>query len=454
MRWNTLAEWLRWQEELHPQRIDLRLERVRSVWQALGPPPLHGPVITVGGTNGKGSTVAYLDACARACGLQTGVYTSPHLLKYNERVRLQGRAASDEELCAAFARIDHARGDVTLSYFEFGTLAALDLFSRAQVELILLEVGLGGRLDAVNIIDADIALVTSIGRDHMEWLGEDLEQIAFEKAGIFRPERPAIIGSRKSPARLRGQAELIGARVAQLGREFDWYMEPGSAARRWSWHHADGSELADLPLPALAGRVQLDNAAAALCALHCLRADPRLTGRLTGALWEHIGGPLAVEAVRAGLRGAELPGRFQILPGTPRWILDVAHNQDAVRTLVDNLQELDPAGAVHLVFAVLADKEAEAMARILAPVVDHWYLAEVVDARALPVATLAEQVRAGARIEPLVCASLEQAFACARSCAAPADVVVVSGSFKTVEAAWRDCAGVVALPATALEASV
>lgn len=431
MRWNTLAEWLAWQEGLHPRRIDLRLERLQAVWQQLGPPPLHGPVITVGGTNGKGSTVTYLDACCRAAGLRTGVYTSPHLLRYNERVRIDGQEATDEALCQAFACIDQARGDISLTYFEFGTLAALVLFSRARVELILLEVGLGGRLDAVNLLDADIAMVTSIGRDHMAWLGDDPNQIAFEKAGIFRPGRPAIIGSRAPPPRLRDQAEAVGARVFQLGREFDWELTAGEP-RQWHWRHQDGAKRTHLPLPALLGQVQLDNAAAALCALHCLAGEGRTAWSMPHGMQD--------QALHQGLCSATLPGRFHIIPGQPRWILDVAHNQDAARVLAENMRALIGAEktiSVHGVFAVFADKEAEAIAAVLAPVVDCWHLAEPPGVRAMAVELLASKVRMATNSDPLVCDDLNEALKQAQTCASGRDIILVTGSFMTVEAGLR-----------------
>ncbi|EIC19444.1 bifunctional tetrahydrofolate synthase/dihydrofolate synthase [Thiorhodovibrio frisius] len=443
MRWNTLTEWLAWQEGLHPKRIDLRLERLQSVWQALGPPALHGPVITVGGTNGKGSTVTYIDACSRAAGLRTGLYTSPHLLRYNERVRIDGEEATDQALCQAFDRIDQARGEISLTYFEFGTLAALELFSRAQVELILLEVGLGGRLDAVNLLDADIAIVTSIGRDHMAWLGEDPNQIAFEKAGIFRPGRPAIIGSREPPPRLRGQAEAIAAQVHQLGWEFDWELAGTEGEQQtWHWRHVDGAELLNLPLPALTGQVQLDNASAALCALRLL------------ALEQRVAWPMGDAHLRAGLSAARLPGRFQRIPGALSWIFDVAHNQDAARVLAENLRELEIAGHVHLVFAVFEDKEAEAIAAILAPVVDFWYLAEPPGKRAMPVETLAAKVIAATGTDPMMCDDLSEAFQLAETCASGDDLILVTGSFMTVEAAVHYCGPAAASAAIASKAPV
>lgn len=422
----TLAEWLSWQERLHPKRIELRLERLERVWQNMGPPRLHGPVITVGGTNGKGSTVAYLEACCRASGFSTGAYTSPHLLRYNERVRIDGRDATDEQLCAAFERIDRARAEIPLTYFEFGTLAALEIFSRSRVQILLLEVGLGGRLDAVNLLDADIAVVTSIGRDHMAWLGEDPNQIAFEKAGIFRAGRPAIIGSRQPPPRLRERAEQIGAEVLQLGREFDWaVLDPGPSAGIWQWRHADGTLMDALPLPALSGTVQLDNASAALAALH------RLPSSREWAL------DVSSDALRTGLRAVSLAGRFQVVAGDPLWIFDVAHNRDAVAVLVENLRNLCISGRIHVVFGVLADKEARAIAERLSAVAHAWYLAEPAAERAMPLEQLAAEVSAAGVQATRLCDTLEQAMDLAQSAACPGDAVLITGSFTTVEAGLR-----------------
>jgi dihydrofolate synthase/folylpolyglutamate synthase len=426
MRFTTLSEWLTWQENLHPLRIELRLERLRSVWQRLGPPALPGPVVTVGGTNGKGSTLAYLEACCRAGGLRTGLYTSPHLLRYNERVRLDGQEASDQALCEAFDRVDQARGEIPLTYFEFGTLAALVLFCDTQVEVLLLEVGLGGRLDAVNLLDADIAVVTSIGHDHMAWLGEDLNQIAAEKAGIFRAGRPAILGHRQPPPRLREQAETLGAEVFQLGREFDW-RQAQTQDDLWNWRHVDGTEFLQLPPPALHGCIQYDNAATALCALQAANQRGLLNV------------PGFAGAISHGLISARLPGRLQILPGEPRWIFDVAHNREAALVLAEHLRGLERQGPLHLVLAMLADKEAEIFAAVLAPLVDHWYLAEPPGERAMPLTTLAAAVGAAGVAAPELCAGLEPALALAQQRAGRFATILVTGSFMTVEAGLRMC---------------
>lgn len=421
-RFQTLTDWLAWQETLHPSRIDLRLERVGAVWQQLHPelPPgrLPCPVITVGGTNGKGSCVAYLEAWSLAAGYRCGAYTSPHLLQYNERVRIDGEMAADEDLCAAFARIDQARGDASLTYFEFGTLAALDLFVRAGVEVAVLEVGLGGRLDAVNIIDADVALVASIGYDHTAWLGDTLEQIAFEKAGIFRSGRPAVIGQRDAPPRLRGRAEEIGALPMQLGQELDWTSEGG----QWAWRGPNDKRHRALPVPALRGRQQSDNAAAALCALE------QLSDRL----------PINLAAIRQGLLRVTIAGRFTVLPGHPTWVLDVAHNDQAALALAENLARYPCAGRRLAVLSLLADKDAGAVIAPLAPLIQGWHFGLAASNRAMALdeltAALADSApRVAYRRHP----DLDQALAAAAAEAESDDLILVFGSFMTVEAALR-----------------
>ena len=427
MRFDNLADWLAWQETLHPARIELRLERVKAIWTRMAPDlglgddsfRLPCPVITVGGTNGKGSCVAYLDAWYRAAGYRCCAYTSPHLLRYNERVRIDGAEASDDALCDAFARVDAARGDQLLTYFEFGTLAALDLFVRAGPEIIVLEVGLGGRLDAVNIIEPDVALVTGIAYDHTQWLGETLEQIAFEKAGIFRAGRPAVIGQRDAPPRLRERAEEVGASVLQIGREFDCQIQPG----QWRWRGPRERAWSALPAPALRGRFQYDNAASALCAADCL-AD-----RL----------PLPVAAIRAGLHRVQLPGRFTVRPGRPTWVFDVAHNAQAAVALAANLRALPCTGRRHAVFSLLADKDAVAVVAAMTELIDEWHLAPAPGIRAKPVSELQDAVlTAQPGAKPLVYGGLDQALAGAAERASADDCVVVFGSFMTVEAALRN----------------
>lgn len=427
MRFQTLADWLAWQETLHPSRIELGLERVEAVWSRLNPQTgsarLPFPVISVGGTNGKGSCVAYLEAWYRAAGYRCGAYTSPHLLRYNERIRIDGELVSDAALCESFGRIDRARGEIALTYFEFGTLAALDLFVRARLDIAVLEVGLGGRLDAVNLIDADVALVMSVGRDHMAWLGDDLDAIATEKAGIFRPGRPAVIGQPDAPAVLRKRAEQIGAQPLQGGREFGWMVD----AEGWDWQGPGARLHRALPTPALRGRHQYVNAAAALCALE------QLSERL----------PVATAAIRQGLLRATLPGRFTLMPGephpgTPAWVLDVAHNDQAAAALAENLAAYPCAGRRFAVLALLADKEPEAVTAPLATLIDRWYLAPAPSERAMPVARMAAALASVAPATGLVTETdLDSALEAAARAAGPQDVILVFGSFLTVEAALR-----------------
>ena len=423
MRFSDLNGWLHWQDTLNPRTIDLGLGRVRRVWGRLGPRQLPCPVITVGGTNGKGSCAAMLEAIYRAAGYRTASYTSPHLLRYTERIRCEGEEVGEGALCSAFERVDGARGEVPLTFFEFGTLAALDLCVRWAPDVAILEVGLGGRLDAVNLIDPDVALVTTIARDHMAWLGESLDAIAREKAGIFRPGRPAIIGSRAAPAALRKCAQGMGAQIYHLGQEFD----ASEAVDGWHWQAAGAAPLA-MPLPALRGPFQIDNAAAVLMAVAALRQ------RL----------PVPIAAMRQGLQRLRLPGRFQVLPGEPTLILDVAHNGQAAESLAANLRAFPCRGRRHAVLGVLRDK---AVGEILAPLISlfaTWDLGQAEDRRALPVADLAAAVAAagtkGAVCEPASTVthdSIAAALHAAKGRAQAGDCVVVFGSFTTVEGALR-----------------
>jgi dihydrofolate synthase/folylpolyglutamate synthase len=419
MRFDDLDDWLSWQETLHPSRIELRLERVGAVWAALGPEHFPCPVITVGGTNGKGSCVAYLESFYRAGGYRCGAYTSPHLLHYSERVRIDGAPVGSGDLCAAFARIDVVRGETPLTYFEFGTLAALDLFARARLDIVILEVGLGGRLDAVNILDADVAVVTSIGLDHTAWLGDDPAGIAEEKAGIFRAGRPAVIGSQDTPARLRARAEEIGARPFELGREHGWHKEP---AGHWAWWGVEGARREALPAPAMRGPRQYDNAAAAICAAQCL----------------HQRLPLSTGAIRQGLQRTRLAGRFQVIPGAVTWVLDVAHNPEAAAVLAENLALLGCDGRRHAVMALLADKDAAGVVTPLAPLIDCWHLAPAPSDRAMALSDLEAAVAlASPSVASTSSTTVDQALASAGAVANEGDLILVFGSFVTVEAALR-----------------
>ncbi|SDW47388.1 bifunctional tetrahydrofolate synthase/dihydrofolate synthase [Thiocapsa roseopersicina] len=417
-RLDNLDAWLSWQMQLHPKAIALGLERVAAVWARLGPASLPFPLVTVGGTNGKGSCVAMAEAICRAAGYRTGVYSSPHLLRYNERVRIDGEDVSDALLCEAFERIDRARGEMALTYFEFGTLAALDIFVRSAPDIVILEVGLGGRLDAVNLWDADVSVVTSIGLDHMAWLGDSLDEIAYEKAGIFRPGRPAVIGQRDAPARLRAEAQLRGSLPMQLGREIDWSLGDGGG---WIWSAPSGERLA-LPEPAMRGPFQYDNASAAIAALR--------------ALQECL--PISVNAIRAGLQRARLPGRFQVFPGSLTWILDVAHNGEAAQALAANLRAFACRGRLRAVLAVLEDKSPESIVGPLLPFVGDWYLAQSRDPRAMPVEVLSKRLE-GALPAPaaVLLSDLDAALDAAEAASEPGDALLVVGSFTTVGAALR-----------------
>jgi dihydrofolate synthase/folylpolyglutamate synthase len=356
-----------------------------------------------------------LEAILDSAGYRIAAYTSPHLLRYNERVRIAGASASDEALCDAFARVEAARGDIPLTYFEFGTLAALDLFRHERVPLALLEVGLGGRLDAVNVIDADVAVLTSIGTDHQDWLGPDRETIGREKAGIFRAGRPAICGDPEPPASIGENAAAIGARLYQLGREFSWQRQDGG----WTWRSAAHARTG-LPYPAMRGDYQLDNASCVLMALECLAHDF----------------PVSQAHIRTGLLTSVLPGRFQTLPGLPVRVLDVAHNIEAAQALARTLAAQPVFGHTIAVVGMLKDKPITEVLRALAPQVATWHLASLA---ASPRGASAEQLAShlrevGVNATPCLHADPLAAYHAALSEAGPQDRVVAFGSFYTVGA--------------------
>ncbi len=407
----TLAEWLQYVERQHPQPIALGLERVARVLSGLGV-RIECPVFTVGGTNGKGSTCAMLEAILQAAGFRTGLYTSPHLVRYNERVRIDGREAEDHALCEAFAAVDAARADVPLTYFEFGTLAAMWLFGRARLEAVIFEVGLGGRLDAVNVLDADCAVLTSIGIDHVDFLGATRELIGREKAGIFRPGRAAVVADPSPPHSVLEAAKASGARLLLAGRDFGYAREDG----QWRYWGPAGMR-PGLAHPALRGGLQLRNAAAAMCALDSLR--------------ERL--PLGMQHVRQGLAQVALAGRFQVLPGRPQVILDVAHNPQAAQALVQDLAGSGFAPETIAVFGMLRDKDIAGVVRALAPRVTRWHLATLDGERGASAAELgqillAENVSAPAAQH----GSAALAFAAAREEASENDKILVFGSFLTV----------------------
>ena len=414
-----LSQWLEYIQRQHPESIELGLDRVREVATRLGLGRPAAQVITVAGTNGKGSTVAFIEAIARAGGWKVGAYTSPHLLRYNERVRIEAEEVADDALVAAFAVVEAARGDTPLTYFEFGTLAALWLFQRASLDLVVLEVGLGGRLDAVNLVDADVAVVTTVDIDHTGWLGSDRESIGREKAGIARAWKPLVLGEVDPPSSVLRHAYAIGANAIRLGSDF--FHEPVDAAH-WRWREV-GAELR-LPAPRLAAPPQRANASTAIAAL---RALPRA---------------LPEAAFAQGVATATLPGRLQCLQRDGvEIVLDVAHNPQAARELAAWLRRRSPAPTV-AVFAALADKDAAGMVQALAGQVGHWYLAGLEQAGRGPdvehlvarldgtVAGVATGVSSG---DARVADALDRAIAAA----SPAGRVLVFGSFHTVAEALQ-----------------
>jgi len=415
----TLAEWLAYQEGVNPRSIELGLERVRKVWQRMGSVPPARQVITVGGTNGKGSTVALLEAILRAAGRRVGCYTSPHLLRYNERVKIDGHDASDTALITSFERIEAARGSganaVPLTYFEYGTLAAFDLFARADLDVAVLEVGLGGRLDAVNILDPDAVVITTIDMDHMDWLGNDRDSIGREKAGIARRDRPAIIGELDPPAGLLDALATTGAQVQRAGIDFGVERH----AQGWRWQHRDGTAF-ELPDPALAAPVQYANAAAAIAALHALDTGGGLAA------------PIALgQAAADGLNAVQVAARLQSLGGDPAVIVDVGHNPQAARALADWL-DLRHFSRVHAVYGALADKDVAGVLAALGARVDHWHLAGLDhdSPRGMPIGALAEALRQTLPQAPFDAhPGVPAALATARTQARAGECILAFGSF-------------------------
>jgi dihydrofolate synthase/folylpolyglutamate synthase len=457
----TLAEWLALQESVHPKTIDMGLARVSSVARTLGVDEPTSEVITVGGTNGKGSTVAHLDALLRAAGASTGMFTSPHFLRYNERIRVDGVEVVDAELVDAFERIEAARGSTTLTFFEFNALAALVIFADRRVDVAILEVGLGGRLDAVNLVDADVAVVCSIGFDHRDYLGDTLELIGAEKAGIFRSGRPAVLSTPDMPASVYSVIESIGAKAVVAGRDFSWECGPG-AGDRWSYRGLR-VVLRDLPPSALAGSIQFRNASAALAAIESLDA----------------GYTLNEQTVSRALSDVRLAGRFQVVPGPVEWILDIAHNEPAARVFAQHVRERpmpgvgrDVRGSVDggvgevrgivvggvgssvdggvrggggstsagaearrgrtfAVVGILADKDAHEIAAALAPIVDHWVLCALPGSRGSTASDLANRLRLPPE-QITLASSVEEGCAAAQAAAVAGDRVLVFGSVYTV----------------------
>ncbi|MGY6273555.1 bifunctional tetrahydrofolate synthase/dihydrofolate synthase [Achromobacter denitrificans] len=414
----TLSDWLQYLESIHATAIDMGLDRVREV-AARMELDIRALKFVVGGTNGKGSTCAMLEAILLAAGYKVGLYTSPHLIDFNERARINGQIATDEALIAQFQAVEAARGDVSLTYFEFTTLAILRLFSQSRLDAVVLEVGLGGRLDAVNIVDADCAIVTSVDLDHTDWLGDTREKIGFEKAHIYRAGRPAICSDPVPPQSLLDYVEEIGADLWLFGRDYNY------SGDRQQWAYGGREQRRNsLAYPALRGANQLLNASAALAALESVR------DRL----------PVPQQAVRLGLLQASLPGRFQILPGQPAVILDVAHNPHAAAVLAQNLDNMGFHPYTHAVFGMLNDKDLAGVVAKLGTRIDYWYCAGLPGARGASGQALADRVAAALPPAPAggespgitACADPAQAFAAARERAGENDRIVVFGSFLTV----------------------
>lgn len=408
-----LSEWLAYCERLHPKTIDMGLERVREVAARLGL-RFECPVITVAGTNGKGSTCAMLEAIALQAGYRTGVYTSPHLVHFEERCRVGGEIVRADALVPHFARVEAAREGATLTYFEFTTLAILSLMAASALDVAILEVGLGGRLDAVNVLDADCAVITSIDLDHMDYLGPDRESIGREKAGILREGRPAIVSDPVPPHSVLQYAGAIGADLWLLGRDFNFSGDK----QQWAWA-GRGRRYAGLAYPALRGANQLLNASGVLAALEALRQ------RL----------PVTAQAVRNGLAMVELPGRFQIVPGQPTLVLDVAHNPHSVAALAANLDAMGFYPTTHAVFGAMADKDLAPMFAKMAPLVDRWYFTDLPTPRAAAAAALQAQWQAMPARRDVAAsthASPAEALRAAVAAAEPADRILVFGSFYTV----------------------
>ncbi|HTD71943.1 MAG TPA: bifunctional tetrahydrofolate synthase/dihydrofolate synthase [Steroidobacteraceae bacterium] len=421
----SLDQWLAYQAQVHPQTIDLGLERLSVVLDRLQWQQPRVPVITIAGTNGKGSVSAYCAAILSAAGFKVGTFTSPHLRDYRERIQIHDRWVHAAELTEAFERIEVARGSVALTFFEFNALAALLIFDAAALDAWVLEIGMGGRLDAVNVVDGDVAVITSIGLDHQEYLGDTLEAIAREKAGIFRPGKTAVIGGREPSLVLEEAARGMKSPLKRLAIEYNYILDgAGWRYRGTRW------DLPHLPAPALPGAIQFTNAATAIAALE--EIAPRLS--------------VPAAAVARGLIEVRLPGRFQLIApamGAPRWVLDVAHNPDAARVLARNLNANPIAGKTLAVCGILMDKNAAGIAAIMDDCIDAWWCASIDGARGRNGEALANVIRDQVAIPVRAADSVASACQAALSAAGPQDRIVVFGSFHTVGPAldWLESQG-------------
>jgi dihydrofolate synthase/folylpolyglutamate synthase len=404
-----LPDWLRRLETLSPWEIDLGLERVAEVRDRMGlEPPARA--ILVGGTNGKGSSVAMLSALLSGCGA-IGTYTSPHAVRYNERIVINGEPATDDEIVAAFERVEAARGEVPLTYFEFGTLAALAVFEAANVDIAILEVGLGGRLDAVNIVEPDASLITNVSLDHCDWLGDDVESIGYEKAGIMRAGKPVVFADTSMPATVAGHADKLGARLVCAGRDYTWTPAKGG---RWSWR-GQRLELPNLEVPSLRGPMQLQNAAGALALIEAMGLERELVA----------------ESVNRALTALRLPGRMQTIEREQEWIFDVAHNPAAAEALAASLRQLGVRATVAIV-GILDDKIVEGIVGPMAAEVDNWIAVTAASPRAIDAAELARRVANETGKPCLIADSFDMAVESADAIAGAGGRTLVTGSFYTV----------------------
>jgi dihydrofolate synthase/folylpolyglutamate synthase len=437
MHFNTLKEWLDWQTSLNPQEIKLGLNRIRTVAQRLNllHPPF--PIISVAGTNGKGSSIALLDAILSAAGYRVGRYTSPHLLRYNERICIGGIEASDQEISQVFELIEEMRKTVPLTFFEFGTLAAMLIFQQQKIDLALLEVGLGGRLDAVNIFDADIALVTAIDIDHVDWLGHDRESISFEKAGIFRAQHPAVCSDAKPPQRLIKHAAQLETPLFYLTNDFAYNK---NNHQTWNWHQIEKQTeknhlsekqrflkkggFLNLPTPQMPGDFQLQNAAGVLMVLTLLNHQKKFL--------------IPESAIHQGLKNVKIPGRFQILPGRITRILEVTHNPLSAKVLADLLRQHPCQGKTHALVGMLKDKDIASVLSIMQDSIDYWHIAPLKVPRAATPVYLSNYLTAiGIHHIMLHSSSITKAYEYLLAKIPDGDRIIVFGSFYTVAEALR-----------------
>ncbi|HIF51088.1 MAG TPA: bifunctional tetrahydrofolate synthase/dihydrofolate synthase [Thiotrichaceae bacterium] len=417
LRFNSLEKWLKWQESLHFTAIELGLERCRRVVNNMGLLKPSYNVISVAGTNGKGSSITMLDKILRNADYKIGCYTSPHLLKYNERICINGEEVSDAELCESFDRIDRARGDISLTYFEFGTIAALDLFRQHNVDLAILEVGLGGRLDAVNVLDADVALITTIDIDHQQWLGDNRECIAREKAGIFRNKALAVCSDPNPPQSLLDCAEALGTPISVSGSEYSYSINDDT----WSWSSNETS-LEELPRPMQYCDFQLQNAAGVLMILDKIQHEY----------------PVSVENIKQGLNSFRLNGRMQIIPGEVAKILDVAHNRESVKVLVENLRKMPCLGKTHILVGMLKDKDHLEVFKVLKNIADSWSIVTLPLDRGCDAQTLLSDLKIlGVDENVSDFENTDEALNKLQQLAVSGDRIVITGSFITVAAALR-----------------